>query len=104
MQESELLAHLTSGKRLPKPEILCTTEMYNYLMFLSLKMRSKSNAICRYELMQSCWRADANERPQFAAIRQQFDRILEHIGDNYGYLPLIVENTDDKSDIEHSKL
>jgi hypothetical protein len=58
----------------------------------------------RYELMQSCWRADANERPQFADIRQQFDRILEQIGDNYGYLPLIVENVNDKSDIEHSKV
>ncbi len=54
--------------------------------------------------MQSCWQADANERPQFVAIRQQFDRILEQIGDNYGYLPLIVENIDDKSDIEHPKV
>ena len=60
--------------------------------------------LCRYELMQSCWQVDANERPQFSDIRLQFDRILERNADNYGYIPLIVENIDDNLEIEHAKL
>ena len=66
-----------------------------------LKIRLK---LCRYELMQSCWQADANERPEFADIRLQLDQILGRNADNYGYIPFIVENIDDNSEIEHAKL
>ena len=45
-------------------------------------------------MMQSCWEADANERPPFSVIREKFQTIMERSGETYGYMPLIVENDD----------
>lgn len=55
--------------------------------------------VYRYELMQSCWQANADERPPFVDIRQQFGQILERNVAHYGYIPLIVGNIDDSEEI-----
>lgn len=42
--------------------------------------------------MQTCWKANANERPQFADICLIFAAILESNAGNYGYLKLVAGN------------
>ena len=38
--------------------------------------------------MLSCWNADANMRPQFSDIRQQFETILETNAENHYYIQM----------------
>lgn len=57
----------------------------------------------RYDLMTMCWMANANERPQFADIRQTFAAMLEKNGGNYGYVKVIDGNGEGMNNKECSK-
>ena len=59
--------------------------------------------VCRYDLMQRCWKADANERPRFAEIRLIFAEMLERNMENYGYVQL-VGDSEENGEIEQADL
>jgi hypothetical protein len=48
-------------------------------------------------MMLSCWNAEANERPQFADIRQELADIHENMSGIYGYYTqFITENEENE--------
>ena len=49
--------------------------------------------------MNTCWRADANERPNCADIRLIFDAMLERNNQNYGYVKLVGDSCDENREM-----
>uniref|UniRef100_A0A7E4UMB4 Protein kinase domain-containing protein n=1 Tax=Panagrellus redivivus TaxID=6233 RepID=A0A7E4UMB4_PANRE len=68
VEPKNLLEHLESGKRPPKPE-LCSEEMY--------------------DIMTKCWREGPMDRPSFEQLLTLFTVFLERTTESYGYLPLL---------------
>lgn len=54
-------------------------------------------------MMQSCWKTDTDERPQFSDIRQMFAALLEKNAEYSGYLQLGCVN-EENATIEQIKM
>jgi len=84
----ELLGALKSGYRMDKPQ-MCSDEMY--------------------ELMRQCWKENPTERPSFAVIRKQLERMmlkhcpyLDMADANYSYAPCYDVDTDKGTELENT--
>uniref|UniRef100_A0A914WNH4 Protein kinase domain-containing protein n=1 Tax=Plectus sambesii TaxID=2011161 RepID=A0A914WNH4_9BILA len=65
--QTEMLSYLCAGKRLPRP---------------------KNASLDIYDIMQSCWKERAADRPSFNSLRERLARHLEDATEDYGYLNL----------------
>ncbi len=88
IQPSDMLTYLESGLRLGRPKSsLCSDEMCVYGCICLSKCGS-----CRFDMMKSCWRVDANARPQVSDIRVTLSAVLERMAGNNGYYMKVIDD------------